>query len=59
MSQISQQSQRLETGVPVAADDHMVVDGYFQGFGGLDHLARHLDIGAKGVGSPDGRSWTR
>jgi len=50
MQWISQQSQRLETGMPVAADDHMVVDGNSQGFGGLYHLARHLDIGPAGGG---------
>lgn len=40
----SKQTQRLEAGDPVAADDQMVVDGDAQGAAGLDDLAGDLDV---------------
>ena len=41
------QPQRLKTGVAVAADDDVVVQGNAERPGGIDDLFRHIDVGAR------------
>ena len=44
------QAKTLETGVPGASDDQMIVYGDAKLFGDCDHFLRHADIGLRGGG---------
>src|SRR5215472_4587354 len=55
----SHQLQRLEARVAVLADDEVVVHGDAQRARDLDDRPRHVDVGARGGGSPEGWLCTR
>jgi hypothetical protein len=50
----SHQLQRLETRMPVAADDEVVVHRNAQWPRDLDDRPRHVDVGARGGGIAEG-----
>ena len=50
----SDQPQPLQTGVPVLADNDVVVHGNAERGGDIDDRLGHLDVRLRGVGSPEG-----